>query len=470
MTNSLRSALFALVLLLPLTLAACDSASVRPRPEAASLVPLARLLYQDHGDAALRWADVRQSADGNLSLGPVRDVAGLKKLDPARQKLVQMRECDGLVLVGVRDEEDGAYESGWVLLHTGVEQADHGDHVHWHYRQPPQARDSRLDAAQGNPAHVYLYDGCFYLANDRLGGYTRISPSRYAPDAGPAAREAAAPFLVGGGNHITLAVVEGKVGYACWVDGGGPNKGRVDVTLITDRPRTEPAYSFRLPSGGIHGAIAVEGKVFFAPADGVCWVEADPAARLEPAAVQVHHIPLGKDGDRPRRTGAFTQHGRYVLFVTGKEETATLELLDAKPAHPIRVSLPLSGRKGMKARTPEVVTTPEGRAYAFVFHDHDKGTDVADLLDVVALDPDGDGDARDARVARTLPVGRSAVEGHFGHHDIAFDADRRFAFFTNPGDGTISALSLKSLEVVATFDVGGTPTALIAHGGRETDD
>jgi DNA-binding beta-propeller fold protein YncE len=73
-------------------------------------------------------------------------------------------------------------------------------------------------------------------------------------------------------------------------------------------------------------------------------------------------------------------------------------------------------------------------------------------------------------VVKTLKVGKSAVEGHFGHHDIAFDAEKRLGFFTNPGDGTISVLSLKTLEVVTTFKVGGTPTAIVAIGSRETED
>lgn len=73
-------------------------------------------------------------------------------------------------------------------------------------------------------------------------------------------------------------------------------------------------------------------------------------------------------------------------------------------------------------------------------------------------------------MVKTLKVGKSAVEGHFGHHDMAFDAEKQFGFFTNPGDGTISVLSLKTLEVVTTFNVGGTPTGIVAVGSRETED
>lgn len=114
--------------------------------------------------------------------------------------------------------------------------------------------------------------------------------------------------------------------------------------------------------------------------------------------------------------------------------------------------------------------TADGKAYALVFHDHAKGVDVEDALEIVALDPNGDGDCSDAKVLKTLKVGKSAVEGHFGHNDMAFDAEKQFGFFTNPGDGTLSVRSLKSLDVVNTFKVGGTPTAIVALGKRERDD
>lgn len=150
--------------------------------------------------------------------------------------------------------------------------------------------------------------------------------------------------------------------------------------------------------------------MFFAPVDGVCWVDTDAALKTKPNDVKVRHTSLGKDGDKPRHTGAF------------------------------------------------------------VFHDHAKDVEVDDALEIIALEPNGDGNCSDAKVVKSLKVGKCAVEGHFGHHDIAFDAEKQFGFFTNPGDGTISVLSLKSLEVVTTFKVGGIPTAIVALGSRETDD
>jgi len=434
-----------------------------------SPTPITRLFVQDLKTCSLKWADVTVGPDKKLALGTLAEVSGFKQLDPAKQKLVQMRESGSLVCVGVRDDEDGMFESGWILVQSGVGYADHGDHGHWYYKKLPEVVDSRLDKQQGNPAHLYLYDGRFFLANDRLNGYTRIDPSKYATNEARKLGKDTPRFLVGGGNHITLAVIDDKVGYSAWIDGGGPNKGRVDVTPVSLSSRTEPVYSFYLPSGGIHGAIANSGKVFFAPMDGICWVEADTNLKLKADEVKVHHIDLGKEGEKPRRTGAFTNHGHHVLFVTGKE-APYLVVLNAKHAEPKPVMVPLAVHKGTQALTPEVVTTVDGKAYGFVFHDRIKDADADDMLEVIALDPNGDGDLSDAKSVKVLKVGKSAVEGHFGHHDIAFDADRRYGFFTNPGDGTISVLSVKSLEIVATFMVGGTPTAIVARGGEDHDD
>ena len=448
-----------------------------PKPETADAPkkakeprPFARLFVQDLKTCSLRWADLKVGESGEFALDPLATVDGFPALDPARQKLVQMKEAGGLVCVGVRDDADGAFASGWALVQSGVGYIDHGDHGHWTFKGTPAVWDSRLDAKQGNPAHLYRYDGRFFLANDKLNGYTRIDPAGYEKPKGRPLVKDTPRFLPGGGGHITLAVVDDAVGYSCWIDSGGPNKGRVDVTPVAATAKPEPAYSFRLPSGGIHGATACAGKVFFAPADGVCWVEADPGLKRKPEQVEVRHIDLGKDGDKPHRTGAFATHGRHVVFTTGKGESAALVILDAKAAEPKPVFVPLAVKPGTQAVTPDVVETAGGKLYALVFHDRAKDADAPDVLEVVALDPNGDGDWADAKAVKVLKVGRSAVDGHAGHHDLACDAECRYAAFTNPGDGTVSVLSLKSLEVVATFKVGGTPGALVAVGGRETDD
>ena len=431
--------------------------------------PVVRLLIQDHPTTSLKWADVRFDEKSQFTIDPLQDIPGLPKLDASKQKLVQMKVAGGLLMVGVRDESEGKFQSGWLLIHPGVDYVDHGDHGHWRFKSKPVVWDHRLDDSQGNPAHLYVYGSRFFLANDRLNGYTRIDPAKYEDNSGKITKPEP-QFLVGGGNHITLAVAEDKVGYSCWVDGGGPNKGRVDVTPITGSGKSEPVYSFSLPTGGIHGATENSGKIFFAPADGICWTEADHSASKKSSAIKVHHIPLGKDGDKPRRTGAFATAGHHVVFTTGKEENSSLVILNAKEANPKPVLIPLGVKKGSQATTPEIMTMPDGKAYAFVFHDHAKDVDVQDWLEIVALDPDGDGQFTDAKSVKTLKVGKSCVESHYGHHNLAFDADRRYGFLTNPGDGSISVLSLKSMEIVSTLSIGGTPAALVAVGALETED
>ena len=449
--------------LIPALLAAVALASATAADPEPTPPPLTRLFIQDAKATTLRWADLRLSESGGFSLGPLTPVKGFPALDPARQKLVQMKEAGGLVMLGVRDDDGGAFQSGYVLVRTGVNHDDHGDHAHWGYAKKPTVPESRLDSAQGNPAHLYVYGGRFYLANDKLGGATRLDPADYRKGA-----ERIAPrFVSGGGGHITLAVVDDKVGYATWIDGGGPNKGRVDVTPIAAPDK--PAYSFRLASGAIHGATANSGKVFFAPADGVDWVEADPEHKLKGDEVKVRHIDLGTEGDKPRRTGAFADHGRFVGVVTGKDAPA-LVLLDAAAPEPKPLTVPLPPAPGTAAVTPVLTAGPGGRAFAFVFRDRSKGSDAPDRLDIIELDPNRDGDCADAKFVKSLAVGKSAAEGHAGHHEMSFDADRRYAVFANPGDGSISVLSLTNLDVVATLNVGGTPGAIVAVGGADGGD
>jgi hypothetical protein len=283
-----------LVLAAALGGAAAGGADDKSPAEPKSPEPVARLFVQDLTTCSLKWVAVRVGPDEKLALDPLAAVDGFKPLEPARQRPVQVPEPGSLVCNGVRDDEDGGFESGWVLVQSGVGYTDHGDHGHWPYKKKPAVADS-------------------------------------------------------------------------------------------------------------------------------------------------------------------------TPFITGREAPA-LVALDAEPTP---VTIPLAARKGTRPVTPEVVTAPDCKAYAFVIHDRVQDAHAEDALEIVALDPNGDGSPADAKSLRTLKVGRSAVEGHF---DIAFDAARKHAFFTNPCDGTISALSLKALEVVATFPVGGTPAALVVRGGEDPDD
>lgn len=432
---------------------------------------ITRIFVQDHEQRSVRWADITRETSGKLALSGFNDIEGFNKLDPKKQTLVQMRESNGMVVVGVRDDDEGAFQSGWILFHTGVTYSDHGDHGHWSIRKKPAVWDSRLDQKQGNPAHVYLYEGLFFLANDKLNGYTRLDPTKYASASGKKIGMDQPFFLNGGGNHITLAVSSGRVGYSSWIDGGGPNKGRVDVTPLRMDGKGEIAYSFNLPSGLIHGATACMDKVFFAPSDGVCWVKADHNLKLKPEDVKLNHISLGKDGEKNRRTGAFAQLDQHVFCVTGKETMSNLVILNAMDSNPRPMMITLNGRKGSRPLTPVITRGIDSKPIAFIFHDAPKDVETTSICDIVYLDPNGDGNFSDAEVVKSLEVGKSCVMGHHGHHDITFDAENQYGFITNPGDGTIQVFSMREMKIVQEFKTGiSMPTHIIARGGSQTQD
>lgn len=424
-----------------------------------------RLFFQDYDTKTVKWADI--ISGDTLKMGTPSVIKGFPKIDAEEQNLVQMKSSLGTILLGVRDLEGGENQSGWIFINSGVKEESHGDHSHWFYKKHPKVIASKLDAGQGNPAHLYSYQGVFYLANDRKSGYTRLDPQSYLDQP---AQKIKTGFHRGGGNHITLAVVEGKTGYSSWIDGGGPQKGMIEVTKIRPDGNKEIAYSFALPSGAIHGATTCAGKVFFAPADGISWCEAD----LNPLPqnkenVKIHHISLGKDEEtkKPNRTGSFSTYRNYVLFVSGKGASARLCLLNAELNQPAVISIPLNMLDGNSPTALKVTKTAWGKRLAFIFHNHPKDLEQNEYLSIIDLDPDADLNFQDAKLRKQIKVGPSKVEGHYGHHDISFDQAGRYAFWTEPGAGKIKALSLESLELINTFTISGTPTKLIAIGQQD---
>ncbi len=420
---------------------------------------VARLLWQDRDKDVLMWGEVHAGAKWIVSASPVK---GFPKLDLEKQDLVQMEHAAGHLLVGVRDNGDGKFQSGWITVDTGVREEPHGDHSHWKFVSSPSVKSSRLDADQGNPAHLYLYNGQFYMANDKKNGFTQLDPMDLANK--PAAE--CGRFIAGGGGHITMAAVNNTVCYATWIDDGGPNMGRVDVVNLKKTEGDPLAYSFKLPTGGIHGATVNSGRVFFAPADGVSWVEADTSLTKTAETVVVNHISLGKEegAEKPNRTGAFVNQRNWVLFTTGGPEgKPALCMIDAKAAQPAVIKLPIEVAEGLSLTAPEVVLASGGKRYAFLFQDRKEG-DAQEQLTIVDLDPNGDRNFTDAAIAKTIPVGPSKVDGHHGHHALSFDSEGRLACFTNPGDGSIWVMTLKDLTIRAKAIVGGTPGAICAVG------
>lgn len=413
---------------------------------------LTRLIWQDRENQELRWGDLKYGSAWGLSS---KAVGGQPKLDADKQTFVQMKLAGDTALVGVRDTEDGEFQSGWFAVSPGVIKEAHGDHFHWRYRSEPAVVKSMLDDKQGNPAHVYLYDGAFYIANDKKNGFTQVYPSELKkPNPGR--------FFQAGGGHITLAAVSGKVGYSTWIDRGGDNMGRVDVVGLGSSDKS--GYHFHLPSGGIHGATTNAGKVFFAPTDGICWVKADLNVTSSEEEVDVHHLSLGKDSEgNPKRTGAFSKAGNTVVFTIGRTETPELCMLNAASPKPSVQKLAIDVAEGNSLTTPATIQSRTGAWFALTFEESATGEN-AEKLHVIALDPNRDGNCADAKMVKTIVVGRSLIEGHSGHHE-AVPIGRRYVAITNPGDGTIAVISTRGWNVETTLKVDGVPTRLISIGG-----
>jgi len=423
---------------------------------------IARVLWQDREKGTLMWGEVHGGQKWVVSASPVK---GFPRLDTEKQRFVQMEHAAGMLLMGVRDTDGGKYQSGWIAVDTGVREQPHGDHSHWNFVSSPVVKSSRLDTEQGNPSHLYVYGGMFYLANDTRNGFTQLAPQDIATK--PASQ--CGVFFSGGGNHITLAAVDNQVCYSTWIDSEGDQAGRVDVVKLSTTTGRPDGYSFKLPTGGIHGATTNSGKVFFAPADGICWVNADRTLALSADKVQVNHISLGQEegAEKPNRTGAFVNQRNWVLFTSGSGEgTSSLCLLDSQANPPNLIKLPIPIADGLKLTSPKVVLASGGKRYAFLFHDRTE-SDVQEQLTIVDLDPNGDRNFADARIAKTLPVGASKVDGHDGHHSVAFDSEGRIACLTNPGDGTLWVMSLRDLVIRAKSVVGGTPGDIVALGAPE---
>ena len=108
-----------------------------------------RIFWQDRDTDKLSYADITASDKWGIKRGWV---AGFPKLDAEKQDLVQMKANNGMLVVGVRDHDDGSFQSGWVSIDTGVFEEPHGNHSHWKYTATPKVTGQQLNTDQGNPA------------------------------------------------------------------------------------------------------------------------------------------------------------------------------------------------------------------------------------------------------------------------------------------------------------------------------
>ena len=151
--------------------------------------------------------------------------------------------------------------------------------------------------------------------------------------------------------------------------------------------------------------------------------------------------------------------------MAGKADGTFLGIINAASHSPqlTKVALPVDERS--RALGPIVVQPRRQSPLAILFHDHAADVNAPNLATLVQLDPNRDGSFSDATILKQIEVGASDVVGHGGHHDLAGDAAGKFAWFTNPGDGTLSVLSLEQLEVLATYPLAGKPARLVSFGG-----
>lgn len=415
---------------------------------------LTRLFWQDRTDGAVYSGDL--SCDESKYAVSKLKVKNFPQLSPGENDLVQMKVADGQLIVGVRDHADGKHKSGWVEIDTGVESHDHGNHSHWVYSDDAAVSSATLDDKQGNPAHVYRYGKHIYIANDKNNGFTQI---KSAGNRGPST----AKFFQGGGGHITLAAVANRIAYSTWIDRSGDNSGRVDVINLRSQS-SQPSYSFNLPVGGIHGAGACGNRVYFAPANGVCWVNCDFDFVKNSDSVSVEHLSLDEDPNgTDYRTGAFESFEDHILCIANSKSGApALCVINGTAPEPVVTRIACDELEdGLKLSTVRATKVVGNKCFAFAFAE---GEGLKESLLVFELDPNGDRCFDDAKLANTIEVGASKLEGHFGHHGIAFLGNRKTAVVTNPGDGTLSVIDLVTQKVIQTVGVGGQPTHLICYG------
>ena len=344
-----------------------------------------------------------------------------------------------------------------------VTEQPHGDHSDYTYGDAPRVKLSVLGDPGKYPIHLYNYNNEFYLANDPMNGFTRISPSKLMAGGD----EALGVFYQGGGGHITLAAVDKKVAYSTWIKESESGGGRIDVVNLDTPGSGSIAYSFESPTSGLHGAIANSGKVFMAPNDGIIWVDADLDLNEAADSVKVNHLSLGKNPEdgKPYRTGAFTDHKDHVMFLAGEGDDRGLCIIRASAEVPSVNKLKIEAKPGLFMGMPECVTAITSKEYAMAFQVKRAG-DAAEQLTIIELDPNLDGDFSDAVVKKSIEVGSGLVEGYRSYHSICFDDDEKYAVFTNPADGEICLLSLDKLKVISRQKVGGIPTGIVAVGGE----
>lgn len=422
-----------------------------------------RVFFHDDATQTVKWLDM---LGGNKpAFGSIYFINGFPKLDPARQRIVGLQAVQERLLIAVRDDDGGKFQSGWILVDTGVASDVHGDHFHWSYPRVPRVVAAVLDEHQANPIQIERIDQALYLRHEGRRGVTRIDPAAVRGGESSEALRKKAIFIEGGGADLRLAASKSAV-FLGWSEVDAEGAGRIDVETLGPAGSATARYSFNTPLAGLRAATTCQGRLVLAAADGLAWtsIAAKPTADGSPVAVQ----PLDlKFADAPWVDGEpLVAFGRYVGFVTGAGEQSRLQLWNAaRPDQPtIGVVLPLAD--GRRPSGLQIAPSRQGGPLAFVTHASVDDGPVERRLSVVELDPNADGDWSDARRRHEFDVGKAAAPAA-GRPGIAFDADGRRAVLANSADGALLVYSLIDRQTLASFKIGGRPTSLVAVGGRD---
>ena len=409
---------------------------------------ITRIFWQDRESQKLSYADLATTDKWHIKRGWVK---GFPQPANINHTLGPMLLNDTQLLVGTVGEN----ENKLIKIDSGVYQRPHGSHFHWEYTNVPQS-NFQLQMSSAFKLASTTPRSAFY--NLTSGGFAKADWN--------SSNANASSFNVGG-KQGALAIANETVGYAAWPDTEGENAGRVDVFSPHANPSSS-AYKFNLPAGGIRAAAAASNKIFFSNQDGISWVTADISLSKREQNIPVAKIAnssIDELGSVPRE---FTSEWNWLLFVTSNSDgQANLGMINATTPNPNVLKLNIPIEKGLVLSAPSTKLSL-GKRYAFLFQERaDAASDLQEKLVVVELDPNHDGSFSDASVKAMVNVGKSKIDGDFGHHNICFDDYGRFAVFTDPGDGIINIMTLNDLTVRAKFRVGGNPDRIVAVGSPE---
>ena len=423
-----------------------------------------RLFWVDQSTQKLTWGDVVTTDKWALNTSTVD---GFPEMDSKANRLSPLVGRNGMVVAGISGTADDKKKGRWVAIDSGVYQEPHGNHFHWKYTGRPTVTQTINEERQGRASRVSFVGEQLYLLGDKGFSTDNLNNLRIR-----GAATGTRKFFPATNWPVSQSTfVDNVVGYSAWDDSDGEHAGQVDVIKLADS--TKPAYSFKLPSGDVSVTTFNSDKVFFAHKDTISWVTPDRSCSLGSDNVKVNQVnPANQDLKLESPPATFVNERNWVTFTTGKGESSKLCMIDAASPTPTVIALPIKVNEGLQLSAPKTILSL-GKRYAFIFHQRSKPAgegatdDIKEQLTIVELDPNRDMRFDDARIAKTIPVGKSLIKDDAGHHQVSFDAYGRFAVFTNPGDGTLSVMTMQDLQVRVNFKVDGVPTQIVAVGAPE---